>query len=166
MTVPLLPGPRPAVLATLAVVAGVAAAACGAPVGNNGKPVGMELFGSRLVIVVPLCPGERIASLNVVGDGYEWDVSTPLNPRATEIDLGDDAAFRYVRKNTIPLGGAREAPGSGDVLVSVSTSMDTHQRYRFQNAFHLPSVGTELNGGRAFDDQTVGRTVLQKASNC
>jgi hypothetical protein len=157
---------RLGVLAALVLSAAAVTGACGSPVGNNGKPVGMKRADSRFVIVVPLCPGERISSLNVVGGGFNWDVSTPLNPRATEFALGDNSAFRYVRENTVPAGGGNDVSRSDEVLVSVSTSFDTNQRYRFQNGFRLSSVGADLNGGREFDGRTVGRLELQKASNC
>ncbi len=158
-------GPRSGLM-TVAVVAIALMSACGTPVGNNGKPVGLTRVDSRWVIFVPLCPGERISYVDVAADGYDWEVSAPVNARTTKIVVGDHAAFRRVERDTIPKGGAGDTWGSGDVLVSVSTSWDTNRRYRFQDRFHLKVVGTGINGGEAFDYEDVSRANLEAASNC
>ena len=142
------------------------AAACETPIGNNLKPMGMKQAGADYVMVIPLCPGEQILYVDVEGDGYEWYVSDPVHPQATEVVLGDNSAFGTINTDTIPVGSVLDAPGSGEMHVSVSTSKDTNQRYRFEGDFHVNFVDSAVNGGGAFDNKNVSITKLQKSSNC
>src|SRR3954452_23973581 len=98
--------------------------ACETSVGNNLKPLGMKQAGAGYVILIPLCPEEQILYVHVEGDGYEWYVSDPVHPQATELVLGDTSAFKTITTDTIPVGGLLEAQGSDEMHVSVSTSRD------------------------------------------
>jgi hypothetical protein len=140
---------------------------CETAYGNNLKPVGMSRDGSSYTVFVPLCPGELLTAVSVDGAGYEWYVSDPAHPQETKIVIGDNSAFRQVEKDTIPATGLTDGlSGSDPVLVSVDTSMNTNQRFRFQNGFHVKALGPSLNGGEAFDYKDVTRASLEKASNC
>jgi hypothetical protein len=74
--------------------------------------------------------------------------------------LGDNSAFKTIDKDTATF------PGSGQLDVGVSTNHDTNYRFRFDAEFQLEHVSTDLNGGWEFNDKSVTRAELQKASNC
>jgi hypothetical protein len=151
---------RVSALASLGALALVSIAGCETAAGNNLKPVALESRGQDLVIVVPLCPGERLDYVAVRwGKNMSWQVEGPRTPTSQSIVVRDDSAYATVRNDD-------SGPIAGLVEVSIDTNFDTHERLRFQNQFDTTMVDSALNGGDYFDNKAVNLTDIKGASNC